>query len=68
MTAILRLWSSKKATIDTLGQFLGPVEDMIKELQPLIDAAPYLNIEFQSLTYIQAIYAFSGTFPATPNW
>ncbi|HEX2079208.1 MAG TPA: FAD-binding oxidoreductase [Longimicrobium sp.] len=68
LTSILKLTAASSHTISSIGQFVGGSDELLGLLQPLLAAAPPLNVEVKTVPYIEAVEHFAGLKPGQIHW
>lgn len=63
---ILKLTSQQAGQVAVVGEFVGPLQEMLALLVPLTAAAPPRSVRLQYEDYIDAVYFFGGVTPPPP--
>jgi len=68
LTSVLGLPARAQGVIRSAGQFVGSLPELQRLVQPLLAAAPVTNVQFQAMSYIDAVNLFAGTEPGMETW
>ena len=68
LTSVLALPAKAQGQIRSAGQFVGPLHELRALLVPLLAAAPLVNLQVQTLPFIDAVDLFAGVVPGQETW